>query len=143
MKNINVMPNCIFCKIISGDIPSSVLYEDEDFKAIMDISPASKGHVIILTKLHFANIFELGDDVAGKVLILARKIASAMKEELDCEGINLLQNNGEAAGQTVFHIHFHLIPRYKDDSVHLTWTSGKYEDGEALELAKRISSRIK
>lgn len=137
------MENCIFCKIIAGDIPSSVIYEDEDFKVIMDISPASKGHAIILPKKHFANLFELDDYVAKKMLIVTRKVAIAMKEELGCDGINLLQNNGEAAGQTVFHIHFHLIPRYKDDKVRLTWESGKYEDGEALELAKKIASRIK
>ena len=136
------MSNCIFCKIIGGDFPSSVIYEDEDFKAIMDISPASRGHVIILSKKHFENLFELEDDVAGKVLIVARRIALAMKEELKCDGINLLQNNGEAAGQSVFHIHFHLIPRYKDDKLHLTWTPGKYEDGEAAELAKKIRDRI-
>ncbi len=136
------MDNCIFCKIVSGDIPSSAIYEDEDFKAIMDISPASRGHVIILSKKHFDNLFELEDDVARKVLIVARRIAVAMKEELSCDGINLLQNNGEAAGQSVFHIHFHLIPRYKDDKLHLTWTPGKYEDGEAAELAKKISDRI-
>jgi histidine triad (HIT) family protein len=135
--------NCIFCKIVSGDIPSSVLYEDEDFKAIMDISPASRGHVIILTKKHFENLFELEDDVAGKVILLAKRIALAMKEELKCEGINFLQNNGEAAGQSVFHIHFHIIPRYKDDNLHLTWTPSKYEDGEAAELAKKISDKIK
>lgn len=137
------MSNCIFCKIVNGDIPSSVVYEDEDFKAIMDISPASRGHVIILTKKHFDNLFELEDNVAGRVLIVAGRIAAAMKEELSCDGINLLQNNGEAAGQTVFHIHFHLIPRYEGDNVHMSWTPGKYEDGEAVTLAKKISDRIK
>lgn len=136
------MENCIFCKIISGDIPSTVLYEDHDFKAIMDISPASKGHTIILTKEHFENLYELKDDVAKKVLIVAKKIASAMKEELNCDGINFIQNNGKAAGQSVFHIHFHLIPRYKDDKVNINWTTGEYQDGEAMELAQRISSRM-
>jgi histidine triad (HIT) family protein len=137
------MDNCIFCKIVSGDIPSSVVYEDEDFKAIMDISPASRGHVIILSKKHFDDIYELDDYVAGRVLIVARRIAIAMREELNCEGINFLQNNGEVAGQSVFHIHFHLIPRYKDDNVQMKWTPGKYEDGGALELSKQIAIRIK
>lgn len=137
------MDNCIFCKIVAGDIPSSVLYEDEDFKVIMDISPASYGHAIIVTKRHFANLFELEDDVAKKVLIVAKKLAIVLKDELGCEGINFLQNNGEAAGQSVFHIHFHLIPRYAGDNVKMTWTPGKYEDGEALELANRIASLIK
>ena len=136
------MSNCIFCKIIAGDIPSSVVYEDEDFKAIMDISPAAKGHIIILTKRHFDNLFELEDDVASKVLIVAKRIALAMKEVLGCDGMNLLQNNGEAAGQTVSHLHFHLIPRYTDDNLFLAWTHGKYEDGEAAIIAKRIADKI-
>lgn len=136
------MSKCVFCKIVSGDIPSSVLYEDKDFKVIMDISPASRGHAIILSKKHFENLYELEDDVAENVLIVARKVAMAMKEELGCDGINFLQNNGEAAGQSVFHIHFHLIPRYKNDNVQITWTPGKYEDGEAMELADKVASRI-
>lgn len=136
------MDNCIFCKIISGDIPSTVLYEDDNFKVIMDISPASKGHVIILTRKHFENLFELGDKEAEKVLVIARKIATAMKKELNCDGINFLQNNGKAAGQSVFHIHFHLIPRYKDDNINISWTPGKYKDGEVAELAEKISKLI-
>lgn len=136
------MNNCVFCNIISGDIPSTVIYEDNDFKAIMDISPASKGHVIILTKKHFENLFQLEDNEAEKILVIARKIATAMKEELNCDGINFLQNNGKAAGQSVFHIHFHLIPRYEDDKVNISWTPGKYNDGQAAELAEKISKRI-
>ena len=136
------MDNCVFCKIVSGDIPSTVVYEDEEFKAIMDISPASRGHVIILTKNHFENLFELEDRCGSKLLPVARKIATAMKDELGCDGINFLQNNGKAAGQTVFHIHFHLIPRYKDDKVNISWTNNQYKDGEAAEIAERISKLI-
>ncbi len=134
---------CVFCKIVSGDIPSSVLYEDEFVKAIMDISPASRGHVIVLSKRHFENLFEIEDEVAARVLIVAKKLAIAMKEELNCDGINLLQNNGEVAGQSVFHIHFHLIPRYKDDNIQISWKPGSYKDNEAAELANKISGRIK
>lgn len=137
------MENCIFCRIITGDIPSSVVYEDEDFKVILDIAPAAKGHAIILPKKHYADLFELEEDTAKKVLMVAKKIALAMKEELKCDGINLLQNNGEAAGQSIFHIHFHLIPRYKGDNVKIPWATGKYEDGEAKALAERIAKRIK
>lgn len=136
------MNNCIFCKIIAGEIPSATVYEDEDFKAIMDISPAAKGHVIILSKKHIANLFELDDDTASKALIAARKIAKAIKAELNCDGINLVQNNGEAAGQTVFHFHIHVIPRYNNDSVGLDWKQGKYADGETAALAARIAGRI-
>lgn len=135
--------NCIFCKITAGEIPSSTLYEDEDFKVIMDISPAAKGHAILIPKKHSANLYELDDVSASKTLLVAKKVAAAMQEELKCEGLNLLQNNGEAAGQTVFHFHMHLIPRWKGDQVRTTWPQGNYEAGEAAALAAAISARIK
>ena len=106
--------NCIFCKIIDGKIPSATIYEDEDFKVILDIGPASKGHALILPKEHYANIYELPEELAAKVMVLAKKMASHMTEQLKCDGFNLVQNNGEVAGQTVFHFHLHLIPRYAD-----------------------------
>ncbi|MGF7141670.1 histidine triad (HIT) family protein [Anaerotaenia torta] len=134
--------NCIFCRIIAGEIPSATVYEDDDFKAIMDISPANKGHVILLPKKHCATLFEIEDSMAAKVLPAAKKIAHALQAELNCEGMNLLQNNGEAAGQTVFHFHLHLIPRYQGDPVNMTWEHGKYEDGEAVALAASIASRL-
>lgn len=134
--------NCIFCKITTGEIPSATIYEDQYFRVIMDISPAAKGHAIILPKKHSANLLEVDDDTASKALIIARKVAKAMKEELGCDGINLLQNNGEAAGQSVFHLHFHLIPRYNDDQLNLTWAQGKYKEGEAAKIAEEIAKRI-
>ncbi|MDF2905070.1 MAG: hypothetical protein K0R34_391 [Herbinix sp.] len=134
--------NCIFCKIIAGEIPSAIVYEDADFKAIMDIFPAAKGHVIILSKRHVANLYELDDDTATKALLVARKLAKAIQSELQCEGINLLQNNGEAAGQTIFHFHMHLIPRYQGDQVKTTWTPGKYEEGEAASVAAAIAAKL-
>lgn len=134
--------NCIFCKIIAGEIPSATVYEDEDFKVIMDIFPAAKGHAIILPKKHCANLFELDDDTAAKGLLVARKVAKAIQAELNCDGMNLLQNNGEAAGQTIFHFHMHLIPRYQGDLVRTTWPQRKYEDGEAAALAAAIAGRL-
>ncbi len=134
--------NCIFCKIIAGEIPSATVYEDEDFKVIMDIAPAAKGHLIILSKKHCANLFELVDDIASKALLVARKVATAMKAELKCEGINLLQNNGEAAGQTVFHFHIHVIPRFSEDQVQMTWAHGKYQEGEAAAVAAAIAAQL-
>ncbi|HAU86450.1 MAG TPA: HIT family protein [Lachnospiraceae bacterium] len=124
--------NCIFCKIIEGEIPSKTLFENDEFKVIFDISPASKGHVIILPKYHAANIFELPEEVTSKAFILAKKVATVLKEVLDCDGVNILQNNGEAAGQTVFHLHIHVIPRYKDDNMGLTWKQGE-ADPEVLD----------
>ena len=104
------MADCIFCKIAGGEIPSYTVYEDNDFRAIMDIAPASKGHVIILPKVHAADVFELEEDIASKIYVVAQKIAKAVKEATGCDGVNILQNNGEAAGQTVFHLHMHVIP---------------------------------
>jgi histidine triad (HIT) family protein len=137
-----MMDNCIFCKIIDGIIPSDTIYEDEDFKVIKDISPAAKGHAILLSKKHSANLFELDEDTAAKALLVAKKVALAMKEELGFEGLNLLQNNGEAAGQTVFHFHMHLIPRFRDDQVEMTWIQGKYADGDAAKVAQAIARHI-
>ena len=132
------MDNCIFCKIIDGSIPSTVVYEDSDFKAIMDISPAAKGHVLILPKKHCADLLSIDEDVASKALKVASKIANAQKKAFNCDGINLLQNTGEAAWQSVFHLHIHLIPRYKDDNLVVPWEHLTYADGEAEEYAAKI-----
>ncbi len=113
--------NCVFCKIAKGDIPSKVLYEDDEFKVILDLGPATKGHALILPKNHYRNLYEIPDEVAGKVMLLAKKMALHMTEKLNCDGFNLVQNNGEAAGQTVFHFHMHLIPRYTEDGQTLGW----------------------
>lgn len=113
--------NCVFCKIAKGDIPSKVLYEDDEFKVILDLGPATKGHALILPKNHYRNLYEIPDEVAGKVMLLAKKMARHMTEKLNCDGFNLVQNNGEAAGQTVFHFHMHLIPRYTEDGQTLGW----------------------
>ncbi len=107
--------NCIFCKISGGEIPSKTIYEDDEFRVILDISPATKGHALILPKEHYANIFEMPEQLAGKAMILAKKLAKHMTNVLKCDGLNIVQNNGEMAGQTVFHFHMHLIPRYKQD----------------------------
>ncbi|SDW53621.1 histidine triad (HIT) family protein [Lachnospiraceae bacterium KHCPX20] len=106
--------NCIFCKLANGDIPTNSIYEDEDFKVILDADPVSKGHALILPKQHYANLYELGDDEAAKIMPLAKKLAKKMTDVLGADGFNILQNNGEVAGQSVFHYHLHLIPRFKD-----------------------------
>lgn len=133
------MSDCIFCKIANGEIPSATLYEDQDFRVILDLGPASKGHALILPKSHAANIYELPDELAGKAMILAKKMAGKMTEALGCEGFNIVQNNGELAGQTVFHFHMHLIPRYQEDRVKLTWEPGKLTDEVKEELLEKLS----
>ncbi|MDE5824728.1 MAG: HIT family protein [Lachnospiraceae bacterium] len=108
--------NCIFCKIANGEIPSRTLYEDSDFRVILDLNPATKGHALIQPKDHYKNLYEIDDSTAAKVLPLAKKMAVIMTEKLGCDGFNVVQNNNEIAGQTVFHFHTHLIPRYNDDN---------------------------
>ena len=133
------MENCIFCKIAAGEIPSATLYEDEDFRVILDLGPATKGHALILPKQHAANLLELPDELAGKAILVAKKMAGKMKEVLECDGLNLVQNNGEAAGQTVHHFHIHLIPRYEGDQAGVGWKPGKLTDEARDELLKKFA----
>ena len=126
--------NCIFCKIAAGNIPSATIYEDNDFRVILDIEPASKGHALILPKEHYANLYELSDELAAKALIVAKKVITKMTGILGCDGYNVVQNNGEAAGQTVFHFHIHLIPRYKDDNVNIGWSQGNLTEEIKAEI---------
>ena len=126
--------NCIFCKIANGEIPSATLYEDEEFRVILDLGPASRGHALILPKKHAADLFELPDETAGKAMVLAKKIAGTLKTGLHADGINVVQNNGTAAGQTVFHFHVHLIPRYQGDTVQVAWTPGTLSDEDKNEI---------
>ena len=131
--------NCIFCKIAAGEIPSTTIYEDEDFRVILDIEPASKGHALILPKEHYANLYELDDALASKALVVAKKVITQMTEVLGCDGYNVLQNNGTAAGQTVFHFHMHLIPRYKEDDVKIGWKLGKLTDEVRQEIVAKLA----
>lgn len=130
--------NCIFCKIANGEIPSATLYEDEDFRVILDVMPASRGHALILPKKHASDLYELEEGVAAKLLPVAKEVIAKMTEILDCDGYNILQNNGECAGQTVFHYHMHLIPRYKDDDVAISWSSGVLDDETKEEILSKI-----
>ena len=133
---IRARDNCIFCKIANGEIPSKTIYEDDDFRVILDLAPATKGHALILPKEHFRNLFDLPEEVASKVMVLAKKLASEMKDKLECDGFNIMQNNEEVAGQTVFHFHMHLIPRYQGDCQKIEWDKGE-PDSEELESIRR------
>ena len=131
--------NCIFCKLASGEIPTNKIYEDDLFTVILDASPATKGHALILPKDHYANIYEIDEDVLGKAMILAKKLATHMTEVLKCDGFNIVQNNGEVAGQTVFHFHMHLIPRYKEGNVDiLQWAHESFTDEEVKEICESL-----
>lgn len=131
--------DCIFCKIAAGEIPSRKIYEDKDLIAIMDLSPTSKGHSLIIPKEHYTNIYDIDEEIAGKVMKTAKKLATKMTVALNCDGFNLLQNNGETAGQTMFHFHMHLIPRYKDaDNNKLKFTSVSFSDEEMDAIRDQI-----
>ena len=128
--------NCIFCKLAGGEIPTATLYEDEDFRVILDANPAAKGHALIIPKEHYANLYELDDELAGKVLVLAKKMITKLTDILGCDGYNIVQNNGEAAGQTVFHMH--LIPRFKDDGVGVTWKMGELTEEDKNDILSKM-----
>lgn len=130
--------NCIFCKIANGEIPSTTLYEDEDFRVILDLGPATRGHALLLPKNHFANLFELDDETARKAILVAKKMAGKMKDALGADGFNLVQNNGEAAGQTVFHFHMHLIPRYENDNAGILWEPGETTPEDMAEVKRLV-----
>ena len=131
--------DCIFCKIAAGEIPSRKIYEDKDLIAIMDLNPTSKGHSLIIPKEHCTNIYDIDEEIAAKVMKTAKKLATKMTVALNCDGFNLLQNNGETAGQTMFHFHMHLIPRYKDaDNNMLKFTSVSFSDEEMDAIRDQI-----
>ena len=130
--------SCIFCKIANGMIPSKTIYEDEDFRVILDLGPATKGHALILPKQHSDNLYELPDETAAKVMVLAKKMAAKMTEKLQCDGFNIVQNNGEVAGQTVMHYHLHLIPRYQDDGQKILWKPTEVTQEELEQIKNNI-----
>ncbi len=133
---------CIFCKIAAGEIPSATVYEDELFRVILDLSPATKGHALILPKKHGADVTELDEEIAAKVLPLAAKIGQGMKAALGCAGFNLVQNNGVAAGQTVMHFHMHVIPRYEGGPSIVAWEPGTSQQEELADIAARIQAAL-
>lgn len=130
--------NCIFCKIANGEIPSKTLYEDEQFRVILDLGPATKGHALILPKSHYKNLYELPDATAADVMKLAKKMAAQMTEKLGCDGFNLVQNNNEVAGQTVFHFHMHLIPRYDGEKTIIDWDHKEFSDDEMKAICNEM-----
>jgi histidine triad (HIT) family protein len=129
--------DCIFCAIGSGEIPSFKIYEDDDFLAYLDINPISKGHTLVIPKSHTQGLLDTSEETLGKLLATVKKVASHLKTALACDAFNILQNNGEAAGQTVFHIHFHIIPRYNGDDA-LSFAGSKGDMDELKKLAESI-----
>lgn len=137
-----VKDDCIFCKLAGGMIPTVSLYEDDDFRVILDAGPASRGHALILPKQHYQDICELDESVGAKVLGLAARIGKAMKIGLGCAGFNLVQNNGEAAGQTVMHFHMHVIPRYEGEPQMVAWNPGAIEEEDAKQIVQAVKAHL-
>ena len=130
--------DCIFCKIAAGEIPSATLYEDDDFRVILDLGPASKGHALILPKEHYRNLYDIDEETLGRAALLAKKMVTKLTDVLGCDGYNVVQNNEPCAGQTVFHFHMHLIPRYEGDNVGLGWPVGELTDEVKNEILEKM-----
>ncbi len=136
------MSECIFCSIISGDIPSTKVYEDDDVVAFMDINPANPGHTLVVPKRHFRNLFDVDEEIAAKVMWVATRIAKAIKEALNPDGVNLFQASEKAAFQTVFHFHMHVIPRWEGDDLVEPWKPKKGDIEEIGRIAERIRESL-
>ena len=130
--------DCIFCKIAAGEIPSATPHEDDDFRVILDLGPASKGHALILPKEHYRNLYDIDEQTLAKAASLAKKMVIKLTDVLGCDGYNVVQNNEEPAGQTVFHFHIHLIPRYKNDNVGLGWHVGELTEEVKNEILEKM-----
>ena len=133
--------DCIFCKLANGVFETNTLYEDDQFRVIFDASPATKGHVLIIPKEHYANAFEMPEDLIGDAYKFAKKIATALKDITGCDGINILQNNGEVAGQTVFHFHIHIIPRYEKGEM-VQWTPGELDQATVSDIINKAKELL-
>lgn len=133
---------CIFCKIVSGDIPSSQVYADDKVVAFLDLAPAAVGHTLVIPRAHYATLFDVPFELAPALLAASQRVGRALMEELGAEGINVWQNNHAAAGQMVFHAHWHVVPRYTGDGLAL-WKQGSYDSPEAMQaMAKRLWNRV-
>tara|TARA_B100001971_G_C18005000_1_gene439335 strand:+ start:341 stop:748 length:408 start_codon:yes stop_codon:yes gene_type:complete len=132
------MSDCLFCKIVKGELPSSKIYEDEDTLAFLDLFPVNKGHSLVIPKEHYETIFDVPSDILSKVSSVMKNVADAVKKGVNADGISIAQSNGKDAGQVIPHIHFHVMPRFKDDGLKL-WPQGKYEEGEMDKFKEDIS----
>ena len=136
------MNDCIFCKIIKGEIPCSKVYEDSNVLAFLDIKPIQKGHTLVIPKKHFVNVFDSNQEEWSFVMEAVRKVSKAVKKAVNCDGINIMSSNGSEAGQVVMHAHTHIIPRFKDDGLKL-WPGKDYEEGEMDKVKEKIEAFLK
>lgn len=135
------MESCIFCRIVKGEIPSAKLYEDEDVLSFLDINPINPGHALVIPKKHYPTILDVDDEDLKKTARVTKIVARAIKDALNCDGINILQNNFEAAGQLIFHFHIHVIPRFDGDGIKV-WSGKPYKEGVMQEVQAKILSAM-
>jgi len=136
------MEECIFCKIIVGDVPSERVYQDDDIVAFLDISPVTKGHVLVVPRQHYKDVYDIPEELLGKMVAVLKKIASSVVEAAGADGFNIGMNNGEASGQVIFHAHMHLIPRSNYDGLK-NWEGTGYDEGEMEKIGNKIRTAIK
>lgn len=134
--------NCIFCKIVGGQIPSKIIYSDDHCIAFLDINPVNHGHVLVVPRHHHKDLTDLPSSVASSVASVIPILAKAIIQASQADGLNLIVNNGQAAGQTIFHGHWHLIPRFHDDPVNWPWPQGSYLGDEMNQVAFAIEREI-
>lgn len=131
-------PNCVFCKILDGELPSTVIEEDERTVAIMDINPATRGHALVMPRSHSRDLLEIEAEDLSAVAIAAQRLAGRIKQRLGADGVNLINSCGQRAWQTVFHFHLHVIPRYEGDPMRLPWTPTPGDPAEIAAAAQEI-----
>jgi len=134
-------PDCIFCKIVAGDLPATIVDEDERTLAFMDIAPATRGHVLVIPRAHSADLLSVDGEDLSAVALAAQRVAQKVKERLGADGVNLLNSCGAVAWQTVFHFHVHVIPRYKDDPLRLPWVPTAGDPAQIEAAAQELSGR--
>lgn len=134
--------DCIFCKIVSGEVPSSNIYEDENVLSFLDISPANKGHTLVIPKKHFEKFNDMPEEAASDLMKAANKISKAVEKAVEPNGYSILINNSEAAGQEIKHVHLHIIPKYNNDDFKLLWTHKQYREGEIDEYQRKIKKLL-
>ena len=135
------MTDCTFCKITKKELPADIVYEDKKTLAFLNIGPVNKGHILVIPKEHHETLFDVPDDLVKDMAVTTKKVGQAIKQAVEADGINIGMNNYKAAGQVVFHAHFHLIPRFVNDGLQL-WPQGTYEDGEMSKYAAMIKTEL-
>lgn len=131
--------DCIFCRIVKGEIPADKVYEDDEFLGFLDITPINPGHTLLIPKEHYENLYNLPDEILSKMAPIIKKIAIAVKKGVNADGINLGMNNERPAGQLVFHAHFHIMPRFINDGHH-HWKGAQYKEDESQNIAEKIKN---